>query len=215
MEFTEFVLSQLPPAPARVLEVGCGEEGGLTPALAAAGYNVLAIDPDAPEGPLYRRIALEQLEESARFDAVVASRVLHHVHPLDASLDKLARLAPLLLVDEFAWERIDGPTQAWYEERYRLLAEGGTEPKGPPDLDDWRARHVAELHPAHVLLEAFAERYETLHLEDLPYFYRWLRDPATEELEAGLIAAGEIRAIGVRYAGVARTETVRSSAAAR
>jgi 2-polyprenyl-3-methyl-5-hydroxy-6-metoxy-1,4-benzoquinol methylase len=47
-DFLEFVLSRLPRAPARVLEVGCGIEGGVTPALAACGYDVLGIDPDAP-----------------------------------------------------------------------------------------------------------------------------------------------------------------------
>src|SRR5919204_5969241 len=78
MEFTEFVLSQLPPAPARVLEVGCGTEGGLVEPLAAADYDVLCIDPDAPEGPRFRRISLQELEEPQSFDAVIASRVLHH-----------------------------------------------------------------------------------------------------------------------------------------
>ena len=55
-DFLEFVLSRLPRARARVLEVGCGVEGGLTPALAAAGYDVLGIDPHAPEGPLFRSV---------------------------------------------------------------------------------------------------------------------------------------------------------------
>src|SRR5438105_11708337 len=49
VDFTEFGLSQLPDPPRRVLEVGCGYRGGIAPALAAAGYDVLAIDPDAPE----------------------------------------------------------------------------------------------------------------------------------------------------------------------
>src|SRR5829696_6275546 len=102
VEFTEFALSQLPPAPQRVLEVGCGQEGGVAPALAEAGYDVLAIDPEAPEGALYRRVTLEELDDPGPFDAVVAGRVLHHVHPLGPALDKLARLASLLIVDEFA-----------------------------------------------------------------------------------------------------------------
>src|SRR6266542_4468328 len=75
VDFTEFALSQLPGPPRRVLEVGCGYQGGVAPALAAAGYDVLAIDPDAPEGPLYRAIALEELDDPGPFDAVVAGRV--------------------------------------------------------------------------------------------------------------------------------------------
>ena len=107
MEFSEYVLSQLPPPPRRVLEVGCGPEGGVAPHLAAAGHEVLAIDPDAPEGPLYRRMTIEELDDPGGFDAIVAGRVLHHVRPLGAALDKLATLAPLLVLDEFAWNHMD------------------------------------------------------------------------------------------------------------
>ena len=96
---------------------GCGDQGGVTPALVAAGYDVLAIDPRAPEGPNYRRITLEELEPEP-FDAVVAGRVLHHVTPLAPALAKLAGLAPLLLADEFAWDRIDEAVQQWYERLY-------------------------------------------------------------------------------------------------
>jgi hypothetical protein len=123
--FTEFALSQLPEAPRRVLEVGCGREGGVAPALAAAGYDVLAIDPHAPEGPLYQQITLEELDDSGPFDAVVAGRVLHHVRPLGPALDKLAALAPLLILDEFAWNHMDEPTMDWYESQHKVLVAAG------------------------------------------------------------------------------------------
>src|SRR5207245_1121725 len=76
VDFMEFALSQLPEPPRRVLEVGCGHDGGVAPGLAAVGHDVLAIDPHAPEGPLYRRITLEDLDDPDPFDAVVAERVL-------------------------------------------------------------------------------------------------------------------------------------------
>jgi hypothetical protein len=202
-DFLEFVLSRLPRAPARVLEVGCGVEGGLTPALADAGYDVLGIDPDAPEGPLFRSVTLEDLDDPGPFAAVVASRVLHHVAPLGPALDKLARLAPLLLVDEFAPERIDAPTREWYESQRRRLVAAGGEPLGPGDLREWATRHP-DLHPSHVVLGELDARYETRHLEWRPYLYRWLGDPASEEPERGLIDAGAIRALGFRYAGRVR-----------
>ena len=214
MDFDRYARSQLPPPPARVLEVGCGREGGVAPALAAAGYDVLAIDPEAPEGPLYRRTTLEELDDPGPFDAVVAGRVLHHVHPLGPALDKLAGLARLLVLDEFAWNHMDGPTVEWYEAQHRLLRAAGREPKGPPDLAEWHARH-SDLHPFETLRAEVDARYEERHFEWRPYFYRWLEGPATEGLEEGLIAAGAIRPIGFRYAGVARTETVRSSADSR
>jgi hypothetical protein len=202
-EFLEFVLSRLPRAPARVLEVGCGVEGGVTPALAAAGYEPLGIDPDAPEGPQFAPVTLEQLDDDGPFAAVVASRVLHHVDPLGPGLDKLARLAPLLLVDEFAPERIDEPTREWYEAQHRRLVAAGGEPLGPSDLSEWAARHP-DLHPSYVVLGGLEARFETDHLEWRPYLYRWLGDPTGEEPERGLIEAGAIRALGFRYAGLVR-----------
>jgi hypothetical protein len=214
MEFLGFVLSFLPPPPARVLEVGCGDEGGLVEALAGAGHEALGIDPEAPAGPHFRRIELEQLEPAERFDAAVASRVLHHVEPLGPALDRLAVHAPLLLVDDFARERIDGPARTWYEARYRELASGVAAPRAPADLGDWRARHP-DLHDGRLVLEELRARYDELFFEERPYLYRWLRDDESLRLERELIAAGTIPAIGLRYAGAAKTETDRSPAESR
>lgn len=185
----------------------------MAPALASAGYDVLAIDPNAPEGPLYRQIELEELDDPGPFDAVVAGRVLHHVHPLGPALDKLAGLAPLLILDEFAWNHMDEPTVDWYQSQHRLLVAAGREPNGSPDLAEWRERHP-DLHPYETLRGEIDARYEERHFEWRPYLYRWLAGPATESLEEGLIAAAAIRPIGWRYAGV-RRETVRSSAESR
>lgn len=197
-----------------MLEVGCGPEGGVTPALLAAGYDVLAIDPRAPVGPPYRQLTLEQLDEPGPFDAVVASRVLHHVDPLGPGLEKLAGLAPLLVLDEFAWEQLDEPTRDWYERQHRALTAAGQEPPGPADLGRWREEHD-DLHPSNVLLAELEVRYGTRHLELTPYLYHWLGGVATAQLEETLIGAGAIRPLGLRYAGVGRTETVRSSAPSR
>jgi hypothetical protein len=213
MDFPDYVKTQLPPVPARVLEVGCGEEGGVAPVLAEAGYQVIAIDPDAPDGELYRRVTLEEFSSDGSFDAVVAGRVLHHVHPLGPALDKLVGLAPLLVVDEFAWNHMDEATSDWYEAQYRLLVAAGHLPKGPPNLAEWRARHL-DLHPYETLRRQIDARYEERDFGWNPYFYRWLEGPATESLEATLIEVGAIRPIGFRYAGV-RRETVRSSADSR
>jgi len=213
LDFAAYAKNQLPPPPARVLEVGCGREGGVAQELADAGYDVLAIDPQAPDGPLYRRVTLEELDDEGPFEAVVAGRVLHHVQPLAPALDKLARLAPLLVLDEFAWNHMDPSTVEWYESHHRVLRAAGFEPKGPPDLAEWRARH-SDLHTYETLRTEIDARYDERHFEWRPYFYRWLEGPTTEALEAGLISAGAIRPIGFRYAGV-RTDTARSAASAR
>jgi SAM-dependent methyltransferase len=183
-----------------VLEVGCGREGGVAPALAAAGYEVVAIDPEAPDGPLYRQVSLEEFDDPGPFDVVVAGRVLHHVDPLEPALDKLGRLAPLLVLDEFAWNHMDEASVDWYEGQHRLLVAAGREPKGPPDLGEWHRRH-ADLHPYETLRAALDARYDQLYFEWSPFLYRWLDGPASETLETTLIDAGAIRPIGFRYVG--------------
>jgi hypothetical protein len=192
-DFATFVLSQLPPAPRSVLEIGCGDAGGVVRALVSAGYDALGVDPRAPEGERFRRSDFRDVE--GEFDAVVAGRVLHHVRPLDEALDRVAALAPVLVVDEFAWDLIDGTAQDWYESRYRALAAAGSEPPGPSSLDEWRLRHP-DLHPHGLLLEGLRARYRERTLEWVPYLHRWLGDPESEALERSLPS------IGWRWAGV-------------
>jgi hypothetical protein len=210
-DFGTFVLNQLAPPPQRVLEIGCGHEGGLVELLAAAGYDVLGVDPNAPQGERFVQARFEELD--GEWDAVVAGRVLHHVKPLDDGLDRLAALAPLLLVDEFAWDRIDRAAQEWYEGQHRMLRASGADPGGPTDLDEWRWRHPG-LHAHDVVLSALRARYDERELEWLPYLFRWLGGPSSESLEQTLIDAGLIPAVGYRWAGVS-TSTTRSSASSR
>jgi hypothetical protein len=201
VDFTDFVLSHLPPAPARVLDVGCGDVGGVVPALVEAGYDAFGVDPRAPAGPRYSHGDFRDVDEE--FDAVVAGRVLHHIHPLGDGLDRIVALAPLLIVDEFAGDLIDDAGQDWYESQYRILAAAGSPPKAPASIDVWRAKHP-DLHPHGVVLDGLRERYDERVLEWVPYFHRWLRGPSSEALETSLIAAGAFPAIGWRWVGVRR-----------
>ena len=181
--------------------MGCGREGGIVSELAAAGYDVLGVDPHAPEGERFRQGTFQQLD--GEWDAVVASRVLHHVNPLDEGVDKLASLAPLLVLDEFAPDRIDAAAQDWYEGQHRMLRAAGADPYGPPDIDAWRAR-THGLHAHGVLLEALRARYEERLLEWGTYLARWLGGPSSEALEQVLIDTGAVPAIGYRWVGVRR-----------
>jgi SAM-dependent methyltransferase len=206
-DFGTFVLNQLLPPPRRVLEVGCGEEGGVVELLAANGYDVLGVDPNAPAGDRFLRSTFQDAAAAGRldgaWDAAVAGRVLHHVRPLGEGIDLLASLAPLLLVDEFAADRVGGAAQEWYEQQHRILRASGAAPSGPPGLDEWRDRHP-DLHPHDVLLEALRGRYAELVLDWVPFLHRWLGGPASEALERSLIDAGAFPAIGYRWAGRSR-----------
>ena len=178
--------------------MGCGVEGGVAPNLAAAGYEPLAIDPHAPEGPWYRQITLGDLDDPGPFVAAVCGRVLHHLEPLGPALDRLAGLAPLVVVDEFAWDRIDDRAVAWYGAQFAATAD----PRAPDDLGAWLERNSHHLHAGETVVAALDERYERRLLETRPYLCRWLRSGHAEEER--LIAAGDLPAIGWRYVGVAR-----------
>jgi SAM-dependent methyltransferase len=206
--FLEFVREHLPPPPTRVLDVGCGQ-GELTTALAVAGYDVLGIDPVAPPGEHFRRLKLEDVDATESFDAVVAGFSLHHIRDLDAGLGKIAGLLAaggVLVVDEFAWDRLDETTLDWlYGQRRALAAAGHGEV--PVSLDElrrkWEAEHLG-LHGYAALREGLDARFDQREFEWVPHLYRTLAGVATEVLEQALIDGGAIQALGFRYAGVVR-----------
>jgi 2-polyprenyl-3-methyl-5-hydroxy-6-metoxy-1,4-benzoquinol methylase len=205
LDLEAFVLAHVPPAPARVLEVGCGQ-GELARALVAAGHAVTAIDPEAPPGPPFRRVALEDFREPGPFDAVVASRSLHHVESLAAALDRIAALlAPggVLVVNDFAKERLAGPTAEWYLDRRRALAAAGGAP-APGSLDaclrEWEDDH-ADLHGYEAMRAGLEARFRERFFAWVPYLHHELAEVVPEAAEQALIDAGTIRATGFRYVG--------------
>jgi SAM-dependent methyltransferase len=197
MEVTAFVIGNIPPPPARVLEIGCGA-GELARALAAARYDVTAVDPNAPDGPIFERMRFEELPERGRFEAVVASRSLHHVADLGAAVDKIARLlvsGGVLVLDEFAWDRLDEPTAA-------LLYERGRSGDVDRWRDEWRDEHEG-LHGYEAMRRELDRRFDERFLAWVPYLFRYQDTDITQVEEQILIEAGRIRPIGFRYVGAA------------
>jgi SAM-dependent methyltransferase len=194
MDLHALARAKLPAPPARVLEVGCGR-GKLARALSTDGYDVVAVDPEAPEGAIFRPTTLEALEEEGRFDGALASLALHHVDDLDVALDKLRSLlhrgAPLV-VREFAWDLVDEATARWdYERRGRT---GG--------LAEWRAEHE-HLHSFEEMRAALEARFRERSFEWGPYLSEYEPAEGHTDDELRLIRSGEIRAVGFVYVGLA------------
>ena len=208
MELTQFVVSQLPPPPARILEVGCGR-GELARRLADAGHDVTAIDPAAPEGAIFRPLKLEDMpEDEPPYDVVVAVRSLHHVSDLSLAFGRIAALllpAGRLVLEEFGWDRLDVATAEWFHGQLRVLAAAGRAERAAPTLEaccrDWEEEHVGLYGYADLRAE-LDRRFEERLFEWRPYLHRLLDGIASEALEETLIETGAIQATGFRYVGV-------------
>jgi SAM-dependent methyltransferase len=199
MNLESFVQAHLPPAPAQVLEVGCGR-GDLARAIARSGYEVVAIDPDAPRGQLFQAVSLEEFVAPDAFDAVVASRALHHIADLPAAVEKIAGLlrpGGRFILDEHACDRQDERTARWYFEQ--RAGETGAPSSLEACLADWEADH-AHLHGYAAMRKELDRRFAERFFSWMPYLYGELAGVEEQE-ERALIEAGEIQAMGFRYVG--------------
>ncbi len=194
MDLHALALRELPPPPARVLEVGCGS-GELARALAADGYDVVAVDPKAPTGAIFRQTTLEALGDEEPFDGAIASLALHHVDDLGVALGKLRSLLPpgaSLVLREFGWDLLDEPTARWdYERRGRA---GG--------LAEWQAEHE-DLHRFAAMRAALDAHFQERSFEWGPYLSEYEPREGQADEERRLIESGAIRAVGFIYVGVA------------
>jgi SAM-dependent methyltransferase len=202
-----FVLEQLPPTPASVLEVGCGD-GELARELDSAGYEVVAIDPEAPPGRIFRTVKLEEFDGSGPFDAVVASLSLHHIEDLGAAVDMIAALLEpggLFVLNEWDRGRFQGTTARWYFHQRQALAALGrehahVEPTFEEWWDEWWERR-SDVHPYAAMRPELDRRFAERLFEWVPYLYGYRLGGEVEPLERALINAGEIDAVGFRYVG--------------
>ena len=216
----EFVLGQIGNSPIRVLEVGCGE-GELARTLARVGHSVTAIDPQAPEGPIFRRTRIEEFTDPAQFDHVVAILSLHHVEDLGMALSNMAdllRVGGTLIVVEFAWDRIDEATAEWALERLPVAslsekpswlgrrcqewARGGARETRAP-AESYFAEWASEegFHSSRRIRDELGRHFVERLFEWVPYLYPDLREDVSESDESAAIEAGTINATGFRYVG--------------
>src|SRR5262245_54626097 len=203
----------LPEPPASVVELGCGTVGGHVPMLRAAGYDAAGVDPEAPEGPEYRRVEFERLDDPPTgVAAVVASTSLHHVEDPADVLDQVVRaLAPggRVVVVEWDWEAFDRATAEWCFERLGPDSESGwlhrhrdawadSGVSWEEYLRGWAQEHG--IHPARELLRLLAERFALDAPVRGPYLFADLPE-TSEEDEERAIRAGRIHATRVEVVG--------------
>lgn len=171
---------------------------------------MLAIDPAAPQGDIFRRIKLEEIDADELYDAVVAVRALHHITDLGPALDRIhdhLRPEGVLVLEEFGWDRLDVATADWfYGQRRALAAARGGE--APSSLEaccrEWEDEHVG-LHGCAVMREELDRRFTERFFSWEPYLYRFLEEAvAAESLERTLVDADAIQAVGWRYVGTPR-----------
>ena len=206
------VRPSLPPPPARVLEIGCGKQGGFVPVLLEQGYDAVGIDPVAPVGDCYRQGEFERTEIDAPVDAVVACTSLHHVANPRAVLGKIGDvLNPTgrLIVVEWDWEAFDEGTASWCFER---LIGSEEETWLHRRRDDWIASGKpwedyfwgwAEGHglqSVRQLLRDLDRRFEPVSCERGPFFFADLSHTSEEE-EMRAVSTGRIRAGRIDYVG--------------
>ena len=117
----------------RVLEVGCGP-GVLAARILREGMDLTAIDVSEEQVAEARSRGVPAIVsdflafEAAPFDAVLFTRSLHHIAPLEAGIAKiraLVRPGGLVVADEFAHDEIDAITAAWFWDLQAVLESCG------------------------------------------------------------------------------------------
>jgi SAM-dependent methyltransferase len=222
----DFFASHLPPAPARILEVGAGD-GALAALLVRRGYDVVAIEPDEESAATARERGVQVVdaaffacEPAGAFDVVTFTRSLHHIHPLPDAIAHAARFLRddgRLVLEEVALEAPAREDARWFYDVTGALAAAGLlredvaerlrEREDLDPLDAWRLQHEHDppLHTGDAMTAAVRERFDVERIELAPYLYRyvsyWIERTARGMATAEAVARAERRRV---FEGVTR-----------
>ena len=228
----DFVKRFLPSEGGRILEVGCGA-GELAGHLLKDGYAVVAIDIDCDSIAAAQRLGVDARVATwpdfngGQFDAVLFTRSLHHIHPLDESVGHAAKsLAEggCIIVEDFAYDSVDEKTLRWFRSTIRVLEATGLLIVGDEFLEKilsktetlnaWRQDHEHDLHTATEIGAQLEKIFSRVIRENALYYFRYIagaiapsdkRDvilQAFTEQEETMAADGSIVPLGRRFVAV-------------
>lgn len=214
----DFVQRHLPDSATRVLEVGCGS-GELAAMLQENGLAVVALDSDeacaatAQATGVDVRLATWPCAVEGSFDAVLFTRSLHHIAPLEEAIaTAIATLRPggRIIVEDFRIEADSARTDDWFTRLVRSLdadkqLRDETSAERLVEKLDF-GEHRDELHSSLAMAETL-NRHGRLAHDDAAYYFRYLEDELLEpdmgqsmlEQELALIDTGAITALGKRF----------------
>lgn len=143
-----------------IAEVGAGD-GVIADRLRADGFDIVAVDADAATAKAATDQGREVLHADwlkwdgaghGPFAALIFTRSLHHINPIEQAVEQMVRLAPggLLIADEFGHELVDAAGAQFLSDAWALLAAAGMRDAEPivdaNPLEAWRERMTDEHH---------------------------------------------------------------------
>jgi 2-polyprenyl-3-methyl-5-hydroxy-6-metoxy-1,4-benzoquinol methylase len=241
-----FVKTMLPPSAHKIVEVGCGD-GYLALELARDGYDVTGIDTSeqiievaertraaradpAGFGMLtYCCADVKSWQAANRFDTVIMTRTLHHLHDLPGMMSKIRELLTsdgCLICQDYAYDRLDEQTASWMYSMQRMLYLAGLSEENPAQAANdaqsietlrigWLQRAEHRLNRYDEMLQALEQTFPRQFFSWVPYLFVYIGNGmchAAPEQERALLTflknmelynleKGYIQAVGFRYVG--------------
>jgi len=195
---------------------------------------VVAIDSDPDSVAAAQRLGVDARIatwpgfDSGQFDAVLFTRSLHHIHPLDESVERAAESLAgggCMIVEDFAYDSVDEKTLRWFRSAIGSLEVMGLIPQARDEflekilsktetLNAWRQNHEHDLHTAAQIGAQLEKTFSSVILENAPYYFRYIAgaiDPSDKRdailqafagQEEMMAADGSIVPLGRRFVAV-------------